>query len=63
MRELEVTASWSAGPADMRAAHALLARGAVRPLEIVTHRFPLAQTGAALAAQRSGEALKAVVLP
>jgi L-iditol 2-dehydrogenase len=63
MRELEVTASWSAGPADMRAAHALLARGAVRPLEIVTHRFPLEQTGAALAAQRSGEALKAVVLP
>ena len=63
MRELDVTASWSAGPADMRAAHALLARGAVRPLEIVTHRFPLEQTGAALAAQRSGEALKAVVLP
>ena len=30
MRELDVTASWSAGPADMRAALALLARGAVR---------------------------------
>ena len=63
MRELDVTASWSAGPADMRAALALLARGAVRPLELITHRFPLEETGAALAAQRSGEALKAVVLP
>jgi L-iditol 2-dehydrogenase len=63
MRELEVTASWSAGPADMREAFALLARGTVDPLELVTHRFPLEQTGAALAAQRSGEALKAVVLP
>jgi hypothetical protein len=35
----------------------------VRPLELVTHRFGLEGTGAALAAQRSGEALKAVVLP
>jgi L-iditol 2-dehydrogenase len=63
MRELDVTASWSAGPADMRAALALLASGRVAPLEIVTHRFPLEDTGAALAAQRSGEALKAIVLP
>ena len=63
MRELDVTASWSAGPADMRRALGLLARGAVRPLELMTHRFALEETGAALAAQRSGEALKAVVLP
>jgi L-iditol 2-dehydrogenase len=62
-RELEVTASWSAGPADMRRALRLLAAGTVRPLELVTHRFGLEGTGAALAAQRSGEALKAVVLP
>ena len=63
MRELDVTASWSAGPTDMQRALGLLARGAVRPLELMTHRFPLEETGAALAAQRSGEALKAVVLP
>ena len=63
MRELDVTASWSAGPADMRAALTLLARGAVQPLELITHRFPLEETGAALDAQRSGAALKAVVLP
>jgi len=62
-RELQVTASWSAGPGDMRRALRMLAAGAVRPLELVTHRFGLEGTGAALAAQRSGEALKAVVLP
>jgi threonine dehydrogenase-like Zn-dependent dehydrogenase len=62
-RELTVTASWSAGPADMRAALALLRRGAVRVDELITHRFALEETGAALAAQRSGAALKAVVIP
>jgi threonine dehydrogenase-like Zn-dependent dehydrogenase len=62
-RELRVTASWSAGPADMRAALELLRRGAVRVNELITARFPLEQTGAALAAQREGVALKAVVTP
>ncbi len=47
----------------MRAALALLRSGAVRAGELITHRFPLEQTGAALAAQRDGSALKAVVLP
>ena len=63
LRELTVTSSWSAGAADMRAALALLQSGAVRAHELITHRFPLDQTGAALAAQRDGSALKAVVLP
>jgi len=63
LRELTVTSSWSAGTADMRAALALLQSGAVRANELITHRFPLEQTGAALAAQRDGTALKAVVLP
>jgi L-iditol 2-dehydrogenase len=62
-RELTVTASWSAGPRDMRTALALLRRGAVRADELITHRFALADTGAALDAQRSGVALKAVVIP
>jgi Zn-dependent alcohol dehydrogenase len=31
--------------------------------ELITERFPLEQTGAALEAQRSGRALKAVVVP
>ena len=62
-RELTVTASWSAGPADMRAALALLRDGAVPTDELITARYPLEQTGAALAAQREGKVLKAVVLP
>jgi L-iditol 2-dehydrogenase len=63
LRELTVTSSWSAGAADMRAALALLRSGAVRAGELITHRFSLDETGAALAAQRDGSALKAVVLP
>jgi L-iditol 2-dehydrogenase len=63
LRELTVTSSWSAGTADMRAALALLQSGAVRTGELITHRFALEETGAALAAQRDGSALKAVVLP
>ena len=63
LRELTVTSSWSAGAADMRAALALLQAGGLAWEELVTHRFPLAATGAALAAQHDGTALKAVVLP
>ena len=63
LRELTVTSSWSAGAADMRAALALLRDGAVPVDELITHRFGLEDTGAALAAQRDGTALKAVVLP
>jgi L-iditol 2-dehydrogenase len=63
LRELTVTSSWSAGAADMRAALALLQAGALPAEQLITHRFALDQTGAALAAQRDGSALKAVVLP
>jgi L-iditol 2-dehydrogenase len=63
LRELTVTASWSAGPADMRASLDLLQSGAVRPLELVGLRVGLEETGRALAAQKSGAALKAVVEP
>ena len=62
-RELRVTASWSAGPADMRAALRLLQRGVIRPDELLTGPFSLEQTGEALAAQRTGEVYKAVVFP
>ena len=63
LRELTVTASWSATAAEMRTALALLRAGAVRAGELLTHRFALEHTGAALGAQRDGSALKAVVLP
>jgi L-iditol 2-dehydrogenase len=63
MRELTVTASYSAGPGDMRAALELICAGMVDPMPLVTHRLPLEETGRALDLQRRGEALKAVVLP
>jgi L-iditol 2-dehydrogenase len=63
LRELTVTASYSAGPADMRAALELIASGRIDPLQFVSHRLPLEETGRALELQRRGEALKAVVLP
>ncbi|MGI8730039.1 MAG: alcohol dehydrogenase catalytic domain-containing protein [Solirubrobacteraceae bacterium] len=63
LRELTVCSSWSAGPTDMRAAHELIADGKVDVLALVTHRLALAQTGEALALQRRGEALKAIVEP
>jgi L-iditol 2-dehydrogenase len=62
-RELRVTASWSAGPADMRAALALLRRGLPHVADLLTAPFALEQTGEALAAQRHGEVFKAVVTP
>ena len=62
-RELRVTASWSAGPADMRAALALLQAGAAPFPELITAPFALEQTGEALAAQAAGEVYKAVVVP
>ena len=64
LRELRVTASWSAGPADMRAALALLRRGADpsrradhAPLPARGDRAPRWPRSA------SGRALKAVVMP
>ena len=63
LRELTVCSSWSAGPADMRAAHELIASGRIDVLSLVTHRVPLEETGLALGLQRRGEALKAVVEP
>lgn len=63
MGEIEVHASYSAGPGDMRAALALLASGAVDPLPLVTHRLALDRTAEALELQRTGGAVKALVLP
>jgi L-iditol 2-dehydrogenase len=62
-REVDVVASYSAGPADMLAAFELLASGAVDPLPFVTHRLPLEETGRALELARTGEAVKVLVLP
>jgi L-iditol 2-dehydrogenase len=63
LRDLTVCSSWSAGPADMRAAYALIAGGEIDVLALVTHRLALDETGLALDLQRRGEALKAVIEP
>jgi L-iditol 2-dehydrogenase len=62
-RELTVTSSWSAGPTEMREALSLIRQGALRTDELIGARFGLEQTGEALAEQRSGAVLKAVVIP
>lgn len=61
--EIEVHASYSAGPGDMRDALALIAAGAVDPLDLVTHRLGLDETARALDLQRRGEAVKVLVRP
>ncbi len=63
MRELTITASYSAGPGDMRAALDLLSDGVLDAGPLITHRLPLERTADALELQRRGEALKAVVVP
>jgi L-iditol 2-dehydrogenase len=61
--EIDVCASYSAGPRDMVAALALIAAGTIDPAPLVTHRVGLAETGRALELARSGEGLKVVVAP
>jgi L-iditol 2-dehydrogenase len=63
LRELTVTASYSAGPRDMRAALALIATGTIDPLPLVSHRLGLEEVGRALELQRRGESMKAVIIP
>jgi L-iditol 2-dehydrogenase len=62
-RELEVQASYSAGPGDTRAALELIESGAVQPETLITHRFALEETANALEAARRREAVKAIVTP
>jgi L-iditol 2-dehydrogenase len=63
LRELTVTASYSAGPGDMREALRLITEGIVDPLPLVSHRLPLEEVGRALELQRRGESLKVVIIP
>jgi L-iditol 2-dehydrogenase len=63
LRELAVTASYSAGPGDMRAALELIAGRRIDPIPLVSHRLRLDETAKALELQRSATGLKVVVEP
>jgi L-iditol 2-dehydrogenase len=62
-REIDIQATYSAGPRDTRAALALLASGAVTADGIITHRFALTETAEALATARRREGIKVIVTP
>ena len=63
LRELSVTASYSATRREMRASLELIATGRIDVRPLITHRMGLQDTGHALRLQRSGQALKIVVTP
>lgn len=63
LRELTVSASYSAGPDDMRAALELIGGRHIDPTPLVSHRLRLDETAKALDLQRSATALKVVVEP
>ena len=63
LREITVTASYSAGPGDMRTALELIASGQIDPGNLVSHRLPLEDTGRALDLQRHAAGRKVVVEP
>ncbi len=61
-RELRLIPSYSCGPDDTRRALDLIADGAVRAAQVVTHRFPLAEAAAAYAvAANDRRAIKTLV--
>lgn len=62
-RELTITATYSSSPAELREAFALIAAGAVRTDELITHRLPLARLAEGVDLMRRREALKVYVTP
>ena len=62
-RELTVTATYSSSPAELREAHQLIASGAVRTAELVSHRLPLERLAEGVALMQRHQALKVYVTP
>lgn len=62
-RELEVVGSLGCRPVDYPRAIELVRQGKIAVIELVTHRFPLEEIGRAFDVLRSGEAIRAVIVP
>ncbi|MBL6634397.1 MAG: alcohol dehydrogenase catalytic domain-containing protein [Thermoleophilia bacterium] len=60
-REVELQSTYSAGPADIRDALAMLDDGRVRARGIVTHHVPFDEVHEGFRLARTGEALKVVI--
>ncbi len=60
-REVELQSTYSAGPADIRDALAMLGDGRIIARGVVTHHVPFDQVDEALRLARTGEALKVVI--
>jgi Zn-dependent alcohol dehydrogenase len=62
-RELEVIGSLGCRPVDYPRVIEMVRQGRIHLQELVTHRFALADINHAFDVLRSGEALRAVVVP
>ncbi len=60
-REVELQSTYSAGPADIRDALAMLADGRITAPGVITHHVPFDQVEEAFRLARTGEALKVVI--
>jgi L-iditol 2-dehydrogenase len=61
-REVSLVPSYSCGPEDTRRAYELLQSQQVRPLSLITHRFPIEQMQAAFDQAKSGGATIKVIV-
>ncbi|HKN12447.1 MAG TPA: alcohol dehydrogenase catalytic domain-containing protein [Candidatus Binatus sp.] len=59
--ETRLVPSYSCGPNETREAFALVERGVINAMELVTHRFPLARITEAFATAQKPESLKVIV--
>jgi len=62
-RGISIVPSYSGPPADMLAALDLIASGRVDVRGMITHRFPLSETGRAFRMMADGACLKAIIEP
>ena len=61
-REISLIPAYSCGPLDTRIARDLIARGEIRPCELISHRFALDEVQAAYDTARSGGAAIKIVI-